>query len=119
MAAGTPPGSPARPSAAGTHTESENVPWIISIPDHPKRTDSPAFIAARAFAHKILDTLEGLPYGPGPCQMHHGGSLWTHDDQGWFLVLNTLGSEWSAQFCADPSRVEPVRLNAVRHYSGF
>jgi hypothetical protein len=108
------------PDATGTHTEAEDDPWKINIPDHPQRTDSPAFIAARAFAHRIMDTLkEPYPYGPGPWQMHHGGSLWTYDGQGWFLVLNTLGSEWSAQFCADPSKMDLVRLNAVRHYAGF
>ena len=103
------------------HTEHEAVPWTIDIPDHAERTDSPTFVAARSFAQKIMATLQGAaaPFGPGPWQMHHGGSLWTYDDKGWFLVLNTLGSEWSAQFCADPVKMEPVRLNAVRHYAGF
>src|ERR1051325_6382100 len=103
------------------HTEHEDVPWTIDIPDHAERTDSPTFVAARSFAQKIMATLRGpaAPFGPGPWQMHHGGSLWTYDDHGWFLVLNTLGSEWSAQFCADPAKMELVRLNAVRHYAGF
>jgi uncharacterized protein DUF6424 len=101
------------------HTEHEDVPWTIDIPDHAERTDSPTFVAARTFAQKIMATLHGAPFGPGPWQMHHGGSLWTFDDQGWFLVLNTLGSEWSAQFCADPAKMDLVRLNAVRHYAGF
>jgi hypothetical protein len=105
---------------AGTHTEHEDDPWTIVIPDHPRRTDSPAFVAARAFAHRIMATLgPGFPYGPGPWQMHHGGSLWTYDDGGWFLVLNTLGSEWSAQWCADPAKMDLARLNAARHYAGF
>jgi hypothetical protein len=113
-------GSPAPAVAGGTHTEREDDPWVIKIPDHPQRTDSPTFVAARSFAHRIMDTLgANLPYGPGPCQMHHGGSLWTFDDRGWFLVLNTLGSEWSAQWCADPARMDLVRQNAVRHYAGF
>jgi Family of unknown function (DUF6424) len=105
---------------SGTHTESEDHPWVISIPDHPKRTDSPSFVAARSFAHRIMATLgNDLPYGPGPWQMHHGGSLWTFDDQGWFLVLSTLGSEWSAQWCADPAKMDLVRRHALRHYAGF
>jgi hypothetical protein len=109
-----------RKSGGGTHTEHEDDPWTINIPDHAQRTDSPTFVLARSVAHKIMATLKTTPYGPGPWQMHHGGSLWTYDDQhGWFLVLNTLGSEWSAQFCADPARMELARLNAVRHYSGF
>jgi hypothetical protein len=103
----------------GQHTEQEDVPWKILIPDHPQRTDSPAFVAARSLAHQIMDTLKGYPYGPGPWQMHHGGSLWTYDDGGWFLVLNTLGCEWSAQFCSNPAKIELMRLNASRHYAGF
>jgi hypothetical protein len=101
------------------HTEHEDDPWSINIPDHAERTDSPTFVAARAFAHKIIATLGSAPYGPGPWHMHHGGSLWTFDDQGWFLVLNTLGAEWSSQFCADPPKIELARQNAVRHYAGF
>src|SRR5215472_9411437 len=91
-------GQPTDAAAASEHTEHEMVGWTIDIPDHPQRTDSPAFVAARAFAQKIMATLTTAtdqPYGPGPWQMHHGGSLWTYDDHGWFLVLNTLGSEWS------------------------
>jgi len=105
--------------APGTHTQAEDDPWKINIPDHPDRSDSPAFRAAKQLARAILETLEGSPYGPGPWQMHHGGSLWTYDDQGWFLVLNTLGSEWSAQWCAQPGKVDLIRRNAVRHYAGF
>lgn len=111
-----------QPSSADqppTHVEKETVPWRIRIPDHPERTDSKAFRAARRLAQRILATLHDYPYGPGPWQMHHGGSLWTFDDDGWFLVLNTLGSEWSAQFCADPAKVEAMRRNAARHYAGF
>jgi hypothetical protein len=66
-----------------------------------------------------MTTLKEGPYGPGPWQMHYGGSLWTYGDEGWFLVLNTLGSEWSAQWCADPARVDLMRQNAARHYRGF
>jgi len=103
-----------------SHTESESDPWNINIPDHPSRTDSPTFVAARAFAQTIMATLKvPFPYGPGAWQMHHGGSLWTYDDHGWFLVLNTIGSEWSAQFCADPAKMDLARQNAVRHYAGF
>jgi hypothetical protein len=107
------------PPPVGTHTEHENDPWTIEIPDHPARTDSPGFVAARAAANRIMATLTEYPYGPGPWQMHHAGSLWTYDGQGWFLVLNPVGSEWSAQWCADPAKVDAVRQNAVRHYAGF
>ena len=55
---------------------------------------------------KIMATLTDYPYGPGPWQMHHGGSLWTYDDNGWFLVKNSVGSEWASQWCADPAKID-------------
>ena len=70
------------------HTQEEDVPWEINIPDHPDRSDSAAFVAAKTLARKIMGTLQGGPYGPGPWQMHHGGSLWTFDGQGWFLAFH-------------------------------
>ena len=87
----------APPAAApgGQHTEHEDDPWTINIPDHAERTDSPTFVAARGFAHKIMDTLTAWPYDRGPWQMHHGGSLWTFDDNGWFLVTHSqLARVW-------------------------
>lgn len=105
----------------GQHTEGESDPWKIYIPDHPKRDDSADFMASKNLAHKILATL-GLDeqfYGTAVIQMHHGGSLWLFDDAGWFMVQNQAGIEWSAQFCADPSRVDHLRLNAKRLYDGF
>jgi Family of unknown function (DUF6424) len=104
---------------SGSHTQREHHPWTISIPDHPARADTASFAAARRFAQKIMATLKDYPYGPGPWQMHHGGSLWTYDDDGWFLVRNSVGSEWAAQWCADPAKIETIRRNAVRHYAGF
>jgi hypothetical protein len=107
------------PTAAGTHRQHEDSPWTISIPDHPAREQTPAFRAAKALADKIMATLTDFPYGPGEWQMHHGGSLWTLDDDGWFLVLNPLGSEWAAQWCADPKKIDLVRRNAARHYAAY
>jgi hypothetical protein len=52
-------------------------------------------------------------------QAHHAGSLWVHDGAGWFLVLNVAGVEWSAQFAADPARVDELRRNAQRLYARF
>lgn len=112
---------PASPTLGdvGTHIEHESHPWSIAIPDHPERTESPEFHAAKAAAHRILASLDGYPYGPGPWQMHHGGSLWTYDGSRWFLMLSTVGIEWSAQFCADPDKVDGLRMLAKRHYNGF
>ncbi len=57
-------------------------------------------------------------------QDHHGGGLWAwegddpeHGEP--FLVLNVAGAEWSSQFCADPHRLDLIRRNAARFYTGF
>jgi hypothetical protein len=52
-------------------------------------------------------------------QDHHGGSLWVKDAQGWFLLLNLAGIEWSAQFCADPAKVDQLRAMAKRCIDAF
>jgi hypothetical protein len=104
-----------------THTESESNPWEIQLPDHADRTDSPGFRASKAFAHKILAAL-GVSnefYGSDSLQMHHGGSLWLFDGTEWFMVQNEAGIEWSAQFCADPAKVDQLRQNAKRLYDRF
>jgi hypothetical protein len=56
---------------------------------------------------------------PAPMQAHHAGSLWVHDGDGWFMVLNLAGVEWSAQFAADPAKVDQLRKNAQRLYARF
>jgi hypothetical protein len=106
---------------ATTHTESGNDPWKITLPDHEERTDSPGFVASKKLAKKILASV-GVSeefYGSDSLQMHHGGSLWLFDGTEWFMVQNEAGIEWSAQFCADPAKVELLRLNAVRLYARF
>jgi hypothetical protein len=103
------------------HVEQEDHPWGIQLPDHAQRTDSAGFRASKALAKKIISTL-GMGqefYGSASLQMHHGGSLWLLDDVGWFMVQNEAGIEWSAQFCADPAKVDSLRLNAKRLYAGF
>jgi hypothetical protein len=45
--------------------------------------------------------------------------LWLKDAQGWFLVRNLVGMEWSSQFCADPAKVDLIRQNAKRLYAAF
>lgn len=102
---------------AGEHTEHEDHGWDIEIPDHPPRTDSPEYQDSRAELHHLA--AGGTFYGQPPIQDHHGGALWLQDDQGWFFVRNLAGIEWSAQFCADPARVDLLRLNARRVYAAF
>jgi hypothetical protein len=66
--------------------------------------------------NELADQATGLIYGPGPFESHQGGALWLKDSQGWFLVRNLAGIEWSAQFCADPAKVDLLRRNAKRLY---
>ena len=116
----TPPVPPAPPAPpAGTHTEHEDDPWTINVGDHAQRTDSPEYVASRKQMVGIVQSVAGWVYGPPPYQDHHGGGLWLKDDQGWFLVRNVTGMEWSSQFCADPAKVDALRLNARRLYAAF
>lgn len=102
------------------HTHGESLEWEINIPDHAGRKESSTFRNAKKVAKKIVATLEGRePFGPGPWQMHHGGSLWVFFQGEWRLFFNTIGIEWSAQFCADPAKVDRLRLNAQALYEGF
>jgi hypothetical protein len=52
-------------------------------------------------------------------QDHHGGSVWVCDATGWLCLQLPLGIEWSAQFCADPAKVDQLRRYAVRVLAGF
>lgn len=54
-----------------------------------------------------------------PMQAHHAGSLWVFDGDGWFLLLNVCGVEWSAQWAAEPRKVDALRETAQRLYARF
>lgn len=96
------------------HTETETHPWSVNIPDHPTRQDSPEYVAARKKMNEIANQATGLLYGPGPFDDHHGSALWLQDSQGWFMVRNLAGIEWSAQFCLGPdSRVLTTDLRWI------
>ena len=103
---------------AGQHTESEDHGWTIAIPDHVGRTDSPEYVKSRAKMNEIARDIAGKPgglfFGSAPWQDHHGGALLLKDAQGWFMVKNLVGMEWSSQFCADPAKVDKLRQNAKR-----
>src|ERR1017187_10276453 len=103
-------------STEPVHTEGETHPWKVNVPDHPLRADSPEYVAARKQMIEIAAQAPGLIYGEAPYQDHHGGALWMKDAQGWFLVRNLAGIEWSAQFSADPAKVDLLRQNAKRLY---
>ncbi|WCD96644.1 DUF6424 family protein [Streptomyces sp. HUAS 31] len=104
----------------------ENHPWEIRVVKHPERTQSSQFRAAKATAKLILAELAAadaeLPYGPGPWEMHHGGSLWVKTEQGgggWRMYRARVGIEWSAQFCADPEKVDRLRREAAELIAAF
>jgi hypothetical protein len=99
------------------HAESEAHAWGINVPNHPTRADSPEYVAARSKMNEIAGQATGMIYGQGPFEDHHGGALWLKDSQGWFLVRNQAGIEWSAQFCAEPAKVDLLRQNAQRLYN--
>jgi hypothetical protein len=107
----------------GTHIEHEDEPWSIQIADHPRRTDSPEYVASRRkmneIAREAAASPDGLLYGDAPYQDHHGGGLWLKDEHGWFLVRNLAGIEWSSQVAGDPARVDLLRRNAQRLYALF
>lgn len=112
---------------AGEHTEHEDDPWSVELPDHPRRTESAWFRAAKETAHKILalireqdgqELLTSLA-GPGGVQAHHAGSLFLYADGRWLQVLNLAGVEWSAQWSADPAKIDLLRQNAQRLYERF
>lgn len=109
------------PLTMQVHTQDEGHPCTIRIPDHPGRKESSEFRAAKKLAKAILATLEVDEQflGTDSIQMHHGGSLWLFDDDGWFMVQNEAGIEWSAQFCADPVKADALRRNARRLYAAF
>jgi hypothetical protein len=96
------------------HTETETHMWSVNIPDHPARQDSPEYVAARKKMNDLAAQATGLIYGPAPFEDHHGSALWLQDSQGWFLVRNLAGIEWSAQFClAGNTRVLTADLRWV------
>lgn len=102
------------------HTESEDHPWDINIPDHPGRTDSPEYVQSRSRMHRLATgTAVEAFYGAVQVQDHHGGGLWLKDAAGWFMVRNLAGMEWSSQFAADPAKVDVLRRNAQRLYAAF
>jgi Family of unknown function (DUF6424) len=99
------------------HGESETHGWGINVPNHPTRADSPEYVAARNKMNELAGQATGMIYGQGPYQDHHGGALWLKDSQGWFVVRNQAGIEWSSQFCAEPAKVDLLRQNAQRLYN--
>jgi uncharacterized protein DUF6424 len=116
-------GSANRPVRArdveNTHVIHAGEPITYYTAGHPPRTDSAYYVRSRKALHQIIGTLSQPLFGPEPVDDHHGGGLWVYDDEGWFLVRNLAGIEWSGQFCADPAKIDRLRRNARRLYAGF
>jgi hypothetical protein len=102
-----------------THPEKEDCPWVIAVVDHPQRTDSPAYTRSRALMQRLIGTTKGWVLSGDQYQDHHGGSVWVKDAAGWLVLQLPLGIEWSAQFCADPAKVDLLRQYAGRVVAAF
>jgi hypothetical protein len=103
----------------GVHQEHEDQPWTINVGDHPGRQDTPQYGRSRALMVALVQKAQPWWFGAAPYQDHHGGGVWLKDAAGWFLVLGSAGIEWSAQFCADPAKVDVLRQQTVRLVAGF
>lgn len=104
---------------AGTHPEHEDFPWTIAVLDHPPRKDTPAYGRSRRLMIKLVGTLPDWVLGGDAYEDHHGGAIWVQDAAGWLCLQLPLGIEWSAQFCADPAKVDRLRQYAGRVVAAF
>jgi hypothetical protein len=92
---------------------------MIAVVDHPDRRDSPAYVHSRTLMRKLVATTPDWVLAGDSYQDHHGGSVWVRDGDGWMCLQLPLGIEWSAQFCADPAKVERLRRYAARVVAAF
>lgn len=95
-----------------THTEHEDDAWTINVGDHPARADSPMYLRSRKSMIKAVQLSQPWFFGNAPYQDHHGGGCWVFDGTNTHMFLLVAGIEWSAQFCADPAKVEVIRKEA-------
>ena len=104
---------------SGTHREHEDFPWTIAVLDHPPRKDTPAYGRSRRLMIQLVATLPDWVLAGDAYEDHHGGAIWVQDATGWLCLQLPLGIEWSAQFCADPAKVDRLRQYAVRVVQAF
>jgi len=105
--------------AGKLHDVTAGRPVTYKTNGHPPRADSPTYRVSRVALKKIVASMKDWYFKGRDYQDHHGGGLWLHDGAGWFFVRNLVGIEWSAQFCADPKKVDALRVNAQRLYARF
>jgi hypothetical protein len=103
----------------GTHREHEDFPWTIAVVDHPPRKATAAYGRSRKLMIKLVDTIPDWVLAGDAYEDHHGGAIWVKDATGWMCLQLPLGIEWSAQFCADPAKVDHLRQYAVRIVAAF
>jgi hypothetical protein len=101
-----------RPVSTGTGV-------TYNAPVHATRTQSKTYLRTRHTLRAIMSQVSNWFFVEPPYDDHHGGGLWVVDDEGWLFVRNLVGIEWSAQFCADPKKVDALRRNARRVYTAF
>ncbi len=101
------------------HPESENYSWTMEVRNHPARTKSAAYRRSHTLMTKLVDLSQPWFLGDAPYEDHHGGGIWVKDGKGWFLITGMAGIEWSAQFCADPAKVDLLRQHTNRVVAGF
>jgi hypothetical protein len=104
---------------AGTHPEHQDFPWTIAVVDHPPRKETAAFVRSRRLMIKLVGTIPDWVLAGDAYEDHHGGAIWVKDAAGWLCLQLPLGIEWSAQFCADPAKVDRLRQYAERVVAAF
>jgi regulator of extracellular matrix RemA (YlzA/DUF370 family) len=104
---------------AGTHPEHQDFPWTIAVVDHPPRNETAAFARSRRLMLKLVGTIPDWVLAGDAYEDHHGGAVWVKDAAGWLCLQLPLGIEWSAQFCADPAKVDRLRQYAQRVVAAF
>lgn len=102
-----------------SHDLREDFPWMITVLDHPKRVDSPAYAHSRKLMLKLVATTPDWVLAGESYQDHHGGAVWVKDTHGWLCLQLPLGIEWSAQFCADPKKVDRLRQYSARVVAAY
>jgi len=104
---------------ADTHAASENFPWTIAVVDHPPRKETAAYGRSHRLMIKLVATIPDWILAGDAYEDHHGGAVWVKDATGWLCLQLPLGIEWSAQFCADPAKVDRLRRYAARIVAAF
>jgi hypothetical protein len=102
-----------------THREHQDFPWTIAVVDHPARKETAAYGRSRRLMIKLVDTIPDWVLAGDDYEDHHGGAVWVKDATGWLCLQLPLGIEWSAQFCADPRKVDRLRDYAGRVVAAF